>query len=420
MNDQRRLAALLGAGLVDSFGLAVGWTAFTLAVVTTQGLAAAALYGAAMLGGVGLSAPLTARLSGRLDGRRLLETTAIGEGSLRIGSFLLLLHGAPLGLVAATVALGSMLAWTGFAGMRAEVAAAAPAGRAQALTWYAGCIAAVEAAGAAVAAVLPVGSSGAPEGALLVAVVALYGCSLLPTLWVARGAVVPRRPRERTHRALERHAGPLAGALLVTALGAGPALLGVALAADLHGRVWVAPAAAAFTVGALLAPFMVGRIERRSPLVVWPALGAVLAAGWVLAPWSPVGLLVAQLVSGLALSALDGLFDARVARGDDDTAALGWAASARSLGGAAGVAACPPLFAVASVAWISGSSALLLVAAAVAGGAVVRIRQRAGESSTSPFVRSIDSTSTATGSPSLNVCLERRPTSDVPSALSSK
>jgi hypothetical protein len=270
----------------------------------------------------------------------------------------------------------------------------------------------------AVAAVLPVGTSGAPEGWLLVAVVGLYGCSLLPTLWVARGAVVPRRPRLQTQPVLERHSGALAGALVVTALAAGPALLGVALAADLHGRMWVAPAAAAFMVGALFAPAVVGRVEQRNPAVAWPALGAVLAAGWILAPWQPLGLVLAQLASGVALSALDGLFDARVARGEDDTTALAWAASARSLGGALGVAACPPLFAAASMAWISGGAALALAFAAVAG--AVLVRQRAGASSTSPFVRSIDSTVTPIPSPSRSVLRDRRPTSDVPSVFSSK
>jgi hypothetical protein len=418
MDGRRRLAALLVAGLIDSFGLAVGWTAFMLAVVATQGLGAASLYGAAMLFGIGLSAPLTGRVALRLDGRRLLQTTALGEGALRIASFLLLLHGAPSGIVALSVAVGSMLAWTGFAGMRAEVAAAAPTGRARALTWYAGGIAAIEAAGMMVAALLPVGTNGAPEGWLLVAVITLYGCSLLPTLWVARGAVVPRRPRQPA--VFKRHAGALGGALVVTALAAGPALLGVALATDLYGRVWVAPAAAAFMAGALLAPVVVGRVERLQPAIVWPALGAVLAGAWILAAWEPLGLVLAQLASGVALSALDGLFDARVARGEDDTTALAWAASARSLGGAAGVAAVPALIAFSSLAWVSAGLALLLVVTALAGAAFVRVRQRIGASSTSPLVRSMDWTATTIGSPSRYVLRERRPTSDVPSALSSK
>jgi hypothetical protein len=89
--------------------------------------------------------------------------------------------------------------------------------------------------------------------------------------------------------------------------------------------------------------------------------------GWIFAASSPVGLLVAQCVAGLALSALDGLFDARVARGEDDTAALGWAASARSLGGAVGVAAFPALIAASSLPRVSAVCACVLALAAGVG-----------------------------------------------------
>jgi hypothetical protein len=365
VTGDRRLRWLLAAGLIDSFGLALGWTAFLLAAVATQGLQATALYAAAMLGGVALSAPVTERLAGWLDGRRLLQLTGLWEGYLRIASFVLLLIGAPLGVTAAAVAGANLLAWCGFAAMRAEVAAVA-GDRARALTWYAAGIGAIEALGAAVAALLPVGSNGAPEGVLLVVVVASYGLSLVPTLVVARGARVRRRagPREAV---VAEHAPALGGALLVTALAAAPALLGVALAAELYGRAWVAPAALAFGVGALAAPAVVGRASERAPLVVWPALGALLVGGWIFAASSPVGLLVAQWVAGLALSALDGLFDARVARGEDDTAALGWAASARSLGGAVGVAAFPALIAASSLPRVSAVCACVLALAAGVG-----------------------------------------------------
>src|SRR5205823_358062 len=120
--DRRRLNALLAAGLVDSFGLAVGWTTFNLVVVERHGLGAAGLYNAAMFVGVALSAPVTDRLAERLDGRALLRWTAVVEGALRVGSFLLLILGAPMALVAVAVACSSLTAWTGFAGMRAEVA----------------------------------------------------------------------------------------------------------------------------------------------------------------------------------------------------------------------------------------------------------------------------------------------------------
>ncbi len=379
MTGDRRLAALLAAGLIDSFGLALGWTAFLLAAVATQGLQSTALYAAAMLGGIGLSAPVIERLSAWLDGRELLQVTALWEGYLRIASFVLLLIGAPLGVTAAAVAAANMLAWCGFAAMRAEVAAAAGNDRARALTWYAAGIGAIEAAGAAVAALLPVGANGAPEGVLLVVIVASYGLSLVPTLVVARNARVKRHqgPRDVIPA---RHGRALSGAFAVTALAAAPALLGVALAAELYGRAWVAPAAIAFGIGALAAPRVVGRLSERAPAVVWPALGALLIGGWIFAVASPAGLLVAQCASGLALSALDGLFDARVARGEDDTAALGWAASARSLGGAIGVATFPALIAASSLPRVSAACACVLAAAAAVGWvAVTRLPVRRRE-----------------------------------------
>ena len=54
-----RLRELLFSGVVDSFGMALGWTVFVLLATARGGLAEAALYNAAMLAGVVLSAPVT-------------------------------------------------------------------------------------------------------------------------------------------------------------------------------------------------------------------------------------------------------------------------------------------------------------------------------------------------------------------------
>ncbi|HYN17073.1 MAG TPA: hypothetical protein VEY96_03155, partial [Actinomycetes bacterium] len=118
----RRLRRLIGTALVDSFGLSLGWTVFSLQVVRSHGLAGLGLVNAAMLVGVALSAPAAARLSCRLDGRALLRATAATEAVLRVGTFLLLLAGVPLAPVAVAVAVSNVVAWTGYAGMRAEVA----------------------------------------------------------------------------------------------------------------------------------------------------------------------------------------------------------------------------------------------------------------------------------------------------------
>ena len=156
-----RLRRLIATALVDSFGLSLGWTVFSLQVVRDDGLAGLGLCNAAMLCGVASSAPVAARLSTHLDGRALLRVTAATEAGLRIGTFVLLLAGAPLAVVAAAAA-SNVVAWTGYAGMRAEVAATDPRGAA--MTWY------------------------------MVAVVAGYGACLLPTWLVAGGARVPRAP----------------------------------------------------------------------------------------------------------------------------------------------------------------------------------------------------------------------------------
>ncbi|HEV3013343.1 MAG TPA: hypothetical protein VG499_08725, partial [Actinomycetota bacterium] len=185
-----RLRRLIGTALVDSFGLSLGWTVFSLYVVGRHGLAGLGLCNAAMLVGVALSAPVAARLSVRLDGRALLRVTCVTESVLRVGTFALLLAGAPLVVVAVAVAASNVVAWTGYAGMRAEVAAADPRGAA--MTWYMVAVAAIEAAGTATAALLPTGPAGLVSGGLLVAVIAGYGACLVPTWLVAGGALVAR------------------------------------------------------------------------------------------------------------------------------------------------------------------------------------------------------------------------------------
>jgi Pyridoxal-dependent decarboxylase, pyridoxal binding domain len=172
------------------------------------------------------------------------------------------------------VAATNVVAWTGYAGMRAEVAAADPRGAA--MTWYMVAVAAIEAAGTATAALLPTGPTGLVSGTLLAAVIAAYGACLLPTWLVAAGAQVgraqpaahptlrgsqwvPRRTRSgprggdpvlgrgpRWGSVVQRpggrrristasyRPGPLAGLLasggLVMLLGSGPTLLAAALA----------------------------------------------------------------------------------------------------------------------------------------------------------------------------------------------
>ena len=395
-----RLRRLIATALVDSFGLSLGWTVFSLHVVRGHGLAGLGLCNAAMLIGVALSAPVATRLSARLDGRALLRVTCVTESGLRVGTFALLLTGAPLPLVAAAVAVSNVVAWTGYAGMRAEVAAADPRGAA--MTWYMVAVAAIEAAGTATAALLPTGRQGLVSGGLLVGVIACYGGVLLPTWLVAAGARVPRalpvaRSAPRlTHSFLRRvprwgsvadraegrrrvstapRFGPLTGLLasggLVMLLGSGPTLLAVGLAAELHGTRWVAGSALAFALGSLLAPFAVARLERHAvpSSIAWPALGVGMAAGWTFAAWHPLALLAAQLLSGMCMSALEGDMDARVAASDASprgvTANLATAAALRAFGSAAAVALTPRVVAETGIGWLGAALATGLAALAL-------------------------------------------------------
>ena len=357
-----RLRRLIATALVDSFGLSLGWTVFSLRVVKGHGLAGLGLCNAAMLVGVALSAPVASRLSARLDGRALLRVTCATEAVLRVGTFALLLAEAPLAVVAVAVAASNVVAWTGYAGMRAEVAAADPRGAA--MTWYMVAVAAIEAAGTAIAALLPTGPGGLVSGGLLVGVIACYGGVLLPTWLVAAAAQVPRAPRP-VARPAPRRFGPLTGLLasggLVMLLGSGPTLLAVGLAAELHGTRWVAGSALAFALGSLLAPFAVSRLERRAvpPSIAWPALGVGMAAGWTFAAWHPFALLAAQLLSGMCMSALEGDMDARIAASNASprgvTANLATAAALRAFGSAAAVALAPRVIAEAGIGWLGAA-----------------------------------------------------------------
>jgi hypothetical protein len=383
-----RLRRLIATALVDSFGLSLGWTVFSLHVVRGRGLAGLGLCNAAMLVGVALSAPVAARLSARLDGRALLRVTCVTETVLRVGTFTLLLAGAPLVAVAAAVAASNVVAWTGYAGMRAEVAAADPRGAA--MTWYMVAVAAIEAAGTATAALLPTDPGGLVSGGLLLAVIAGYGGCLLPTWLVAAGARVPKvQPVTRsaprlTHPGLRRvprwgslaqretgrrttSTAPLTRLLasggLVMLLGSGPTLLAVGLAAELHGTRWVAGSALAFALGSLLAPVAVARLERHAvpPAIAWPILGVGMAAGWTFAAWHPLALLAAQLLSGISMSALEGDMDARVAAGNAAsrgvTAGLATAAALRAFGSATAVALAPRVIAETGVGWLGAALA---------------------------------------------------------------
>ena len=158
-----------------------------------------------------------------------------------------------------------------------------------------------------------------------------------------------------------------------------PTLLSVGLAAELHGRASVALVAAAFTVGSLTAPLIAFHVQRRraNGPTVWLLCALGMTLGWVLAPWSVVLMMVAQMASGLCMTALEGLLDTSIAAraGAGVTGALARSTAGRALGSAAAVALLPDAVGqvglTTSVAFVAGVLGVALL--------VVRRRERTSE-----------------------------------------
>jgi hypothetical protein len=375
---RRRLVRLMAAGLVDSLCLSVAWTVLVLQVNEEYGLGAAGICSAAMLVGVAASAPVAGWMARRLDGRLLLRTAAGIEALLRVGVFVLLFSGAPVWLLALCVAAMNVTAWTGYAGMRAEVSAVSVG--AVALTWYGTIVAAVEAAGVAVAALLPV--TGDAAEAVLTGVVAAYVLALVPTAVVAGGSPVTRADPSAVAASRGRMrrpsvSGPMLAGVVLMALASAPTLLAVALAAQLHGREAVGMAAVAFTLGSLAAPALASAVDRRvgNTTVAWAACAVGMVAGWVAAPAHVGFLCVAQLLSGLCMTTLEGLLDSTAARRHPGqvTGALARVTAGRALGSAAGTALLP----LAVVGVGLATSVVVLTTVLVVGAVCARLVQSA-------------------------------------------
>ncbi|AGZ45000.1 MFS transporter [Actinoplanes friuliensis] len=390
-----RLRELLVSGVADSFGMALGWTILVLLAVSRGGLAEAALYNAAMLIGVVLSAPVTGWLARRLPGRHLLRGAAGIEIVLRVAALAGLIAGLPSWLIAFLIVAMHVAAWVGFAAMRAEVAAVDA--RPRAMTRYALAIAAVEAAGTGLGALLPSGPEGHPTGGTLIAIFIVYAGSLIPTIVVARrarmtpqgaaGRIAPARilgyglssPVLKRPSAVHRRSRrfPVSPRLLVAGggimlLSSGPTLLAVPLTTELHGRHWVAGAAVAFSIGCLLATVAVETIgNMRLPAVLrWSLWGLGMLVGWIGAPLHAANVLAAQFLAGLSQTAFEGDMDAAVADEappDGITTALAYSAATRALGGSIAVKTLPVLVtaqaidkAVSAAVLVLGIASLLL------------------------------------------------------------
>jgi hypothetical protein len=370
-----RLRQLVTAGLVDSFGLSLGWTLFILLAVERGGLEEAALFSAAMLIGIVLSAPVTSGLARRLSGRRLLAGAGSIEAVLRVATLGALLAGWAAPVVAAGVVGMYVCAFAGFAAMRAEVAAIDA--RPRAMTRYAMSILAVEATGAGFAALLPAQR----HGFLLTCIIIVYGGSLLPTVVCARKARVA--PSAASRSRLPIPLGVLFGGAAIGLVAYGPTLLNVALATELHGPGAVAYAAVSFSAGCLLSSMAVEGVARvRLPATLaWPMWGVVMLFGWIAAPWHVAGLCVAQFMSGIGLTAFEGGMDARVAgesRHGPVTTALAWTAAVRATGSAVAVRVLPLLVTAPAIGTVASAGSSLLAIGAVAATIVVGALSPAG------------------------------------------
>lgn len=371
------------AGLVDSLCLSFGWTVLMLRIVSDYGLGAAGLTSAAMLVGIAISAPVASRLAWSMDGRQLIRSAASVEALLRVAVFALLVTGAPLLSIVVCVSALNVTAWTGYAGMRAEVAAASPG--TSALTWYGTGVAAIEAVGAASAALLPL-ITDVDTPRVLVIVTGVYVLGLVPTVVVAGGSPIRRPPRPTPVRPLvglqhrQGHRWPTmslpvaAGVLLMLAASA-PTLLSVAIAAELHGRSSVALVAVSFTLGSLAAPLISRHVQRRraNGPAVWLLCALGMTVGWVLAPLSVALMMVAQAASGLFMTALEGLLDTSISieATSSVTGALARGTAGRALGSATAVAMLPA--AVDQV----GLTTLMTIVAVLLGGAALIARRSA-------------------------------------------
>jgi hypothetical protein len=90
-----------------------------------------------------------------------------------------------------------------------------------------------------------------------------------------------------------------------------------------------------------------------------------MVAGWTFAAWQPAAMLIAQLLSGMCMSALEGAMDARVAAGNASprgvTAGLATAAALRAFGSAADVALAPRVISTNGVGALSVALVTVLV-----------------------------------------------------------
>jgi hypothetical protein len=385
MVDGRQGRRVLLAGLIDSFGLSLGWTTFTLMTVERQGLSTAALYNAAMLIGIVVSAPATMWLSRYLSGGALLRLVGAVELPLRLLTLAAPALGLSPAMTAAVIVVMNVAAWTGYAGMRAEVARCDPGSTS--MVRYAVAIASIEAVGASVAALLPVTSKLAAGHIAVTVVFLLYGASLAPQFWCAHNARVASGRQlaaagstTATELGLgvdsSAPAARLTAPLLLLAgtavmlVASGPATLNTALAADLYGHLSVIAASIAFSLGCISATRITSWVSGRrvGTTTMWTLWAVGMLIGWLVAPLHLLGLILAQILSGLSLTAFHGEMDSavsKVASPERLTTLLAVAGALRAIGSAVAVRFLPILVGSFGLVRYSGGLLTVVVGAAL-------------------------------------------------------
>ncbi len=392
------LAHLIGAGLLDSTGLAFGWTIVMLVVAQQKGLAAAALMTSSSLVGMALAAPFSAWLSSRCSPRHLLQRLAVAEALTRASLFAIMAVGGAAEMMAPIVVLTNMIAWTAYAAMRAQVSQAGTSGDVSAagtvngandgagLTWYAAAILASEAVAAGGASLLIVH----PSPLVLLLVGAVYTCSLAPQWWVGAHADPEPPALARTvmgaRTTLRLVISPVIVGALVYFLAAGPALMAAVLAFERYGAVGVMVAAVSFAVGSLGSARLQARVAGISSAGVAACLLAAAMIGcWTILSLGLPALAASMLCVGLTQCCIEGDLDARTlaclrAEPSSSATALAIASSSRAIGGAAAVAALPAVISAVSLPVAAASAGGVLLAAAAILAGLARLPRAAASS----------------------------------------
>lgn len=376
MSERRGSSHLrfVAAGTVDACGLAFGWTVFTLAQLHDHGLRTVAEYNSAMLVGIVLAAPVTGWARRRWSNRALLRGVTVTEATLRVVVLLSIGASTSTGVLAVAICAMNVAAWSGYACMRAEVVGhGGERAAALVLSRYGGMILAAEGLGASLAALSWRWALGSFTVRLVIA--AIYALSLLPTLAVSRLASTDRALADAPRASIRR--GDwwiLASSVALTAVAAGPILLYVALAEQFWGAGAVIVAAAAVTLGALMAPIGLRAVAalRLPEPVEWALWSFGLVIGWAVADLGIVTLAMAAWLSGLSVTAFESLMDHRLTGGRRHgdgriTASLARGAASRALGGAVAVRMLPIWMSHVSLTELSIGGAIVAAALAAAG-----------------------------------------------------